>query len=35
MEITPELLIYTFSIYIITHIFIKVWEDIKEHNREG
>lgn len=35
MEITPELLIFSFSIYIITRIAIKIWEAIKEHGGEG
>lgn len=35
MEITPELLIFSFSIYIITRLAIKIWDDIKEHGREG
>jgi hypothetical protein len=33
MEITPELLVFSFSIYIVTRLAIKIWADIKEHRR--
>lgn len=31
MEVTPELLLFSLSVYIITRLAIKIWEDIKGH----
>lgn len=33
MEITPELLMFSFSVYITTRLAIKIWE-VKKHGRE-